>query len=326
VRILVTGGAGYIGSHAVKYISSLNHHVVVVDNLSTGHRDSISDKIPFYEFSIHNEDKLVQVLQDEKIEAVIHFAAFSLVGESVKDPLKYFYNNVEGTRILVKAMLKAHVYHMIFSSSAAVYGEQAIQPIDENAFLNPSSPYGETKRVMESMLSAVSKVTPMRYVALRYFNVAGSSFDTTIGERHNPETHLVPNLIKSTLNLQNTFTLFGTNHDTKDGTAIRDYIHVEDLVRAHMLALSYLMKTNQSNVFNLGTEKGYSVKEILEMTEKITNMKINVSIQDKREGDPAVLIASYQKAHQILNWKPTHTLESIIESAYRFFQKEDHHD
>jgi len=322
MNILVTGGAGYIGSHAVKHLESLNHHVVVVDNLSTGYRDSVDKHIPFYQISIHDVDQMIKVLKNEKIEAVVHFAAFSLVGESVENPLKYYHNNVEGTRSLLKAMLEVGVYRIIFSSTAAVYGEQLKQPIDENASLNPSNPYGETKRVIETMLASLSKVTPLRYISLRYFNVAGAYHDGSIGERHNPETHLIPNLIKSTLETQNVFTLFGTDHSTNDGTAIRDYIHVEDLVEAHALALKYLVEFNKSNFFNLGTEKGNSVKEILTMTERITGKTINVHTTDKRPGDPSVLIASHQKAKNILNWNPKRDLETIIESAYHFFQKE----
>ena len=321
MRILITGGAGYIGSHAVKIFKQLGHDVIVVDNLSTGYKESVDDDVPFYHVSIHDHHKIETILEDEKIEAVIHFAASSLVGESVEDPLKYYYNNVEGTRTLVQAMVKKNVNKLIFSSTAAVYGEQKIQPIDETAALAPSNPYGETKRIIETMLSVLTHATSLRYVSLRYFNVAGAYHDGSIGEDHNPETHLIPNLLKATLNPDKAFTLYGTNHQTKDGTAVRDYVHVEDLVEAHKLALDYLVKTNQSDVFNLGTEQGYSVKEILDTTMAVTNQKIKVNYADKRPGDPATLIASHQKAYELLNWRPKRDLKTIIESAYRYYQK-----
>lgn len=326
MNILITGGAGYIGSHAVKYFKSLNHNVIVVDNLSTGFSDSIDESIPFYNISIHNVEELTNILKKESIEAVIHFAAYSLVNESVKDPLKYYHNNVEGGRSLIRAMLNAGVDKIIFSSTAAVYGEQLKQPIDENATLNPTNPYGESKWMIEKILNSVSKVSTLKYITLRYFNVAGAHHDGSIGERHNPETHLIPNLIKSTLKSDKAFTLFGVDHNTPDGTAIRDYIHVEDLVEAHALALDYLIKNKESNFFNLGTESGHSVKEILSMTEKVTGKKINVNIEDKRPGDPATLIASHQKAKRLLHWQPKRDLKSIIESAYQFHLKEESHD
>ncbi|MFO7968547.1 MAG: UDP-glucose 4-epimerase GalE [Bacillota bacterium] len=326
MNILITGGAGYIGSHAVKYFKSLNHNVIVVDNLSTGFSDSIDESISFYNISIHNVEELTNILTKESIEAVIHFAAYSLVNESVKDPLKYYHNNVEGGRSLIKAMINADVDKIIFSSTAAVYGEQLKQPIDENATLNPTNPYGESKWMIEKILNSVSKVSTLKYVTLRYFNVAGAHHDNSIGERHNPETHLIPNLIKSTLKSNKAFTLFGVDHNTPDGTAIRDYIHVEDLVEAHALALDYLIKNKESNYFNLGTENGHSVKEILSMTEKVTGKKIKVNIEDKRPGDPATLIASHQKAKRLLHWQPKRDLKTIIESAYQFHLKEETND
>ena len=321
MRIMVTGGAGYIGSHAVKYLSELGHYVVVVDNLSTGHKTSVDAAIPFYQTGIENVEAIKKILQQEAIDSVMHFAAFSLVKESVEQPLLYYKNNVEGTRALIEAMLASQVYKLIFSSTAAVYGEQKQQPIDETATLSPTNPYGETKRVIENMLAATANVTPLKYVSLRYFNVAGSYHDGSIGEDHNPETHLIPNLIKAVINKTATFTLYGVDHNTKDQTAIRDYIHVEDLVEAHKKALDYLVKTNQSNIFNLGTEQGYSVKEIIETTESITNTKIDVTIAERRPGDPSILIASHQKAWNQLDWKPTRDLNTMIASAYKYYKK-----
>lgn len=326
MNILITGGAGYIGSHAVKHFKSLGHHVVVVDNLSTGHIESIDSDIKFYQTSIHETETMKTILTNERIDAVIHFAAFSLVGESVSNPLKYYHNNVEGTRSLLEAMLLSGVQYLVFSSTAAVYGEQRIQPISETAPLHPTNPYGDTKLAIEKMLESLSKSSNIHYVSLRYFNVAGAYHDGSIGEKHHPETHLIPNLIRSCIESTEPFFLYGTDHPTTDGTAIRDYIHVEDLVEAHALALNYLIHTKESNQFNLGTEKGFSVKEILAITEKVTGKTIQVIEKDKRPGDPAVLIASHEKAMNLLKWKPKRDLLKMIESANQFYLKEKSND
>ncbi len=321
MRVLVTGGAGYIGSHAVMALREKGHHVIVVDDLSTGFKRSVAEDVPFYVCSLHDHDVIYGVLKKERVDAVMHFAAFSLVAESVADPLKYYHNNVEGSRALVSAMLKASVHTLIFSSSAAVYGETEVQPITEDVPLKPKNPYGETKRAIETMLEHVSAVTPLNYVALRYFNVAGAHESGLIGENHTPETHLIPNLLKASSGEDDTFTLYGTDHPTPDGTAVRDYVHVEDLVEAHILALNHAVKHCVSDVFNLGTAKGYSVRNILEKTKTVTGKDFKVSCVDKRPGDPAVLVASYEKAKRILGWSPSRDLEAMIVSADRYFTK-----
>ncbi len=324
MNILVTGGAGYIGSHAVKMLLNEGHNVTVVDNLSTGNKSMADSQATFYECSIHDTQKMIDIFYKESIESVIHFAAFSLVGESESNPLKYYQNNVEGSRSLVEAMLRTNVNNLVFSSTAAVYGEVKDIPITEKISLNPTNTYGETKRAVEMMLSNVAKAhKEFNYVSLRYFNVAGAYHDGTIGEKHDPETHLIPNVIKSVIHQTATLKVFGDDYPTRDGSAIRDYIHVEDLIVAHIKALEYLKMNNASNVFNLGSAKGYSVLEILHAVDEISAQDVNYSIASRRVGDPAVLIASHDKANRILGWQPIRTLKDILASAYAFHREDE---
>jgi UDP-glucose 4-epimerase len=321
MKVCVTGGAGYIGSHAVKALKSEGHEVIVVDNLSTGFKKALFSDVPFYEVSTHDHKALVKIFKDEAIEAVMHFAAYSLVGESVHNPLKYYQNNVEGTRALLKSMIEAGVHLLIFSSTAAVYGTKEVQPITETMLETPENPYGETKLAIEKMLKWLSQTTPLHYVTLRYFNVAGASSDASIGENHDPETHLIPNVIKSVLEEKSALKVFGNDYPTPDGTPIRDYIHVEDLVDAHIKALNYLTlhKTNQT--INLGSQSGYSVMEVIKTVEEVTGKKVPYEVHERRAGDPSKLIASNQLANKYLNWEVKHDLKSMIESAYRYYKK-----
>ncbi|MFW5841957.1 MAG: UDP-glucose 4-epimerase GalE [Bacillota bacterium] len=323
MTFLITGGAGYIGSHATKILCDQGYKVVVVDNLTTGYQASVDERAVFYQLDIHETDQLEAMLKKEHIDAVMHFAAFSLVGESVKHPLIYYKNNVEGTRSLLEAMIRAQVHTLIFSSTAAVYGEAKTMPIDENTPLNPSNPYGETKMAIERMLKTVKHALPeFNYVSLRYFNVAGAHHTSEIGENHDPETHLIPNVIKSTLKGDTMLKVFGDDYDTKDGSAVRDYIHVEDLIDAHIKAFEFIQTTNQSDVFNLGTASGYSVFDIIKTCETVMDRPVPYTVSDRRPGDPARLIASHDKAHTMLNWKPKHDLTSIIKSAYDYHKKD----
>jgi len=323
MNILVTGGAGYIGSHAVKMLIEENHRVVVVDNLSTGHEKLIDSAATFYNRNLHDEQALLDILKEENIEAVMHFAAFSLVGESVKDPLKYYHNNTEGSRSLLSAMRAAKVDALVFSSTAAVYGEQDTMPISEDALLAPTNPYGETKLAVENMMRALSKSSDFNYVALRYFNVAGAHHDGTIGEEHDPETHLIPNVLKSVIDDEKKLKVFGDDYDTKDGSAVRDYIHVEDLIDAHIKALEFLIENKRSDVFNLGSQEGYSVLDIIEATKTVLNKDVPYDIEGRRKGDPPILIADFKKARETLGWKPEHGLRSMIASAANYYYKDD---
>lgn len=319
MSILVLGGAGYIGSHAVYQLIDQGFDVVVIDNLQTGHRDAIHPMAKFYEGSIQSRDFIHAVFEKENIEAIMHFAANSLVGESMTEPLKYFDNNVYGTQIVLE-MMKAHgVKHIVFSSTAAVYGEQKVMPITEEAALQPTNTYGETKLIMEKMMGWCERAFDLKYVALRYFNVAGARGDGQIGEDHNPETHLIPVVLEAVLGKRPVITVFGDDYDTADGTCIRDYIHVEDLIDAHILALRYLQNGGDSSVFNLGSNQGFSVKEIIETAKEVTGMDIPVQIGKRRSGDPSTLIAASEKAKQVLNWNPKRTsIQKIINDAWNW--------
>ncbi len=322
MKILVAGGAGYIGSHCCKTLLNRGYDVVVVDNLSTGHLEAVDSRAKFYKADIRNYDDISPIFKNEKLDGVILLASNSLVGESVTNPLKYFDNNVHGAEVLLRAMTTFNVKRIVFSSSAAVYGEPKNIPIDENSDTNPTNPYGETKLAIEKMLKWVDKAFSIKYIALRYFNVAGADFSGEIGEAHNPETHLIPIVLQVPLGKRKFVSIFGSDYPTKDGTCIRDYIHIEDLVDAHILALKNLLDGGQSDVFNLGSESGYSVREIINEVASVTGSNIPYEIWERRAGDPAILIASSHKAKTILNWQPKYTqVRDIIASAWKFHQK-----
>ena len=319
MSVLICGGAGYIGSHNVRAFTAHGENVIVVDNLETGHRASIPADIKFYEGDIRNSETLDKIFTENNIEAVIHFCAYSLVGESVDKPLKYFNNNVGGMITLLEAMQRHNVKRIIFSSTAATYGEPKRIPILETDETNPTNPYGESKRIMEKMMHWVSKRYDIRYVSLRYFNVAGAWHDGTIGEDHRHETHLIPLILQVPLGKRKQVTVYGNDYPTKDGTCIRDYIHVEDLARAHILALEYLRAGGESNIFNLGSGDGYSVMEMINAARKVTGLDIPVEIGERRAGDPARLVADSTKAHEILKWSPEITrMEDIIATAWKW--------
>lgn len=321
MAILVCGGAGYIGSHMVYELISNGEDVVVIDNLQTGHRASVHEKAKFYEGDIRNTADLDKVFTENDIEAVIHFAANSLVGESMQVPLKYFNNNTCGMETLLEAMVKYDVKKIVFSSTAATYGEPKRVPILETDETNPTNPYGESKRMMEKMMKWVDMANGIKYVSLRYFNVAGAIEDGHIGEAHTTETHLIPIILQVPLGKRDHITVFGTDYPTPDGTCIRDYVHVMDLADAHMKALNYLRAGNDSSIFNLGTGEGFSVKEMIDAAEKATGQKIKVEYGQRRAGDPARLIASSEKAQKILNWHPKYTsMEDIIKTAWTWHQ------
>jgi UDP-glucose 4-epimerase len=319
MSILVLGGAGYIGSHAVYQLIEQNFNVVVIDNLQTGHEKAIHPKAAFYKGDIRDKSFLREVFEQEHIDGVMHFAANSLVGESVKIPLKYYDNNLYGTQILLEVMNEIGVNHIVFSSTAATYGEPTQVPITEDMPTCPTSPYGETKLAMEKMMKWCSEAYGMRYVSLRYFNVAGAREDGAIGEDHSPETHLIPVVLEVPLGKRESITIFGEDYDTPDGTCIRDYIHVEDLIEAHILSLRYLQNGGKSDIFNLGNNQGFSVKEIINAVREVTGHAIPEKIGTRRAGDPSKLVASSSKAQEILGWYPKRTsVYKIIEEAWNW--------
>ena len=321
MKILIVGGAGYIGSHAVKQLIENEIEVIVIDNLETGHIESVPQGIPFYPIDIRNKEAVKEVLEKEKVDGVIHFAANSLVGESMTHPLKYYNNNVGGTESLLEALVEANVKYIVFSSTAATYGEVTTMPITEDMVTCPTNTYGETKLAIEKMLKWTHKAHDLNYVCLRYFNVAGADSSGAIGEAHTTETHLIPLILQVPLGQRPYITVFGQDYPTQDGTCIRDYIHVTDLVNAHILALKYLMNGGESNIFNLGSNNGYSVLEMIEAARKVTGHPIPLQIGERRAGDPALLVASSEKAKNILGWEPQFTdIEEIIASAWKWHQ------
>ncbi len=319
MSILVLGGAGYIGSHAVDQLVNKGYEVVVVDNLLTGHEQAIHPKAVFYKGDVRDKEFLTTVFYNEDIDGVMHFAASSLVGESVEKPLMYFNNNVYGMQILLEVMQEHDVKHIVFSSTAATYGEPKESPITEQTPTNPKNPYGESKLAMEKMMKWCDGAYGMKYVALRYFNVAGAKRDASIGEDHTPESHLVPIILQVALGQRESLAIFGDDYATPDGTCIRDYVHVEDLIAAHILALEYLKAGNDSNVFNLGSNNGYSVKEMLDAAREVTGKEIAAKVAPRRAGDPASLVASSEKAKTVLGWEPEYTdVKKIIETAWNW--------
>ena len=321
MAVLVLGGAGYIGSHAVRQLIERGERVVVADNLQSGHKDAVQQQAVFYEGDIRDENFLQNILQNEQVDAVIHFAANSLVGESMEQPLAYYDNNVFGMQRVLEAMVAHGVKHIVFSSTAATYGEPEQVPITEEMPTNPTNPYGETKLAMEKMIHWAEAAHDLKYVALRYFNVAGATPSGVIGEDHDPETHLIPIVLQVALGKREFITIFGDDYPTDDGTCIRDYIHVEDLIDAHIRAVQYLRDGGKSQIFNLGSSTGFSVKEIIDVARQVTGHPIPEKIGQRRAGDPSTLIASSEKAARILNWEPKRTeINRIITDAWRWHQ------
>lgn len=304
MRILVLGGAGYIGSHTVYELVDAGYEVIVIDNLLTGFKEAVHPQAKFYEGDIRDKIFLDNILSKEKIDGVIHFAASSQVGESMKNPLKYYNNNLCGTEVLLESMVEHGIDKIVFSSTAATYGEPESIPILETARTLPTNCYGETKLSMEKMFKWISKAHNLRYVSLRYFNACGAHPNGKIGEAHNPETHLIPLVLQVPNGKREYISVFGNDYDTKDGTCVRDYIHVNDLAQAHILAMEYLSKGGESNIFNLGNGVGFTVKEVIETARKVTNHTIPIREEERRAGDPSVLIASSEKARKVLGWKP----------------------
>ncbi|MGY3765952.1 UDP-glucose 4-epimerase GalE [Vagococcus vulneris] len=321
MTIAVLGGAGYIGSHAVQELIKSGRDIIVIDNLLTGHKEAIHPDARFYKGDIRDKAFLTEVLKKETVTGIVHFAASSLVGESVEKPLEYFNNNVHGTQIVLEVMKEQDINHIVFSSTAATYGEPERVPIDEATPTNPKNPYGESKLMMEKMMHWCDEAYGIKYVALRYFNVAGASINGSIGEDHQPETHLVPIILQTALGQRKEITIFGDDYPTADGSCVRDYVHVVDLCQAHVLALDYLEAGSDSNIFNLGSSQGFSVKEMVEEARYLTEKEIPSKIGPRRAGDPAVLVATSEKAQRILKWDPQYTnLNDIFKTAWAWHQ------
>lgn len=319
MKVLVLGGAGYIGSHTVSELIDAGEEVVIADNLETGHIEAVHKDATFYQGDIRDRAFVDSVFEKEKIDGVIHFAANSLVGESMTDPLKYYDNNLNGTKVLLQSMVAHGVDKIVFSSTAATYGEPESIPILETDRTEPTNPYGETKLSMEKMMKWTGVAHGLRYVALRYFNACGAHVGGHIGEAHSPESHLIPLILQVPNRQREAINIFGDDYDTKDGTCVRDYIHVTDLAQAHILAMKYLMDGKESDVFNLGNGVGFTVKEVIEAARRVTGHPIPAVVAPRRGGDPAKLIASSAKAKEVLGWKPEHAdLEEIIETAWNW--------
>ncbi len=322
--ILVTGGAGYIGSHAVKQLERAGYTVIILDNLVYGHREIVERNFKARLIVGELEDRalLERLFSEQAIAAVLHFAAYAYVGESVTNPAKYYQNNVVGTLSLLNAMVSAGVNHIVFSSTCATYGVPHEVPITEDHPQNPINPYGATKLMVERILQDYDKAYGLKSVIFRYFNAAGADPDGQLGEDHEPETHLIPLTLQTALGLRPYISIFGTDYPTPDGTCIRDYIHVTDLADAHVRGLEYLLAGGESDRFNLGNGNGFSVQQVIDVACKITNREIPMKKEDRRPGDPPVLIGSAEKARKILDWTPTHSaLETIIQDAWQWHQR-----
>ncbi|HCR36427.1 UDP-glucose 4-epimerase GalE [Candidatus Woesebacteria bacterium GWC2_33_12] len=313
-KILVTGGAGYIGSFMVRQLAEKNYEVVVLDNLSYGHIEAvIGYRLQVIDL-VSEKDKLNKLFEEEHFDAVIHMASFIQMGESYVNPSKYYFNNVVGFLNLMEAMRKGNCKKIVLSSSAGVYGNPERLPIEENDLKNPLNPYGETKYMMERILEDYDSAYGIKFVALRYFNAAGAALDGSIGEAHSEESHLIPNIITKAIKGQE-IEIFGEDYETLDGTCIRDYVHVLDLVVAHSLSLEFLEK-GKSEVFNLGLSKGYSNKEIINIVEKVSNLKVKIKYGPRREGDANSLYAGNEKIKKFLGWIPKYNLEDIVKSSF----------
>lgn len=322
MAILVCGGAGYIGSHAVRALADKNREVIVLDNMQSGHVEAVAENIKLALGDLRDTEFLERVFKENKIDGIIHFAADSLVGESMLNPDKYFGNNVVGSLNLLNMMKKYKVKNIIFSSTAATYGEPKNIPIQETDETIPTNPYGESKLMVEKLLKWYDEAYGIKYTVLRYFNVAGAHISGEIGEDHSPETHLIPIVLQVALGKREKINIFGDDYPTEDGTCIRDYIHVMDLVDAHILALDRLEKGASSATYNLGNGEGFSVKQVIEVAKKVTKKNITVEISPRRAGDPARLVASSKKAMDELKWNPKYqSLEKIVETAWKWHKE-----
>jgi UDP-glucose 4-epimerase len=317
MNILVLGGAGYIGSHVVSHLRNF-YHPIVLDNLSKGHAESVSGS-KFILGDLLDKQALIQSLTQHQIEAVIHFAAYSLVGESMENPAVYYENNVAGTLTLLDAMRQCGVNNLVFSSTAAVYGEPGVWPITEDQPTCPTNVYGRTKLMIEQIIADFSRAYGLQYVILRYFNAAGAALDGTIGEDHNPESHLIPLILRTALGQRAAIDVYGSDYRTADGTCIRDYIHVCDLAKAHILALEHLLSGKESRTYNLGSETGFSVRQVIDKAKEVTGIDFAVREVPRRSGDPAVLVASSQRIRQELGWSPQFSdLDTILRTAWQW--------
>lgn len=320
MKILVTGGAGYIGSVAVKELILQGYDVVVFDNLIYGHKEAVPCKLVVGD--LLDREALKKTLSGERFDAVMHFAAYALAGESMRKPDKYFHNNVLGGLNLLEFMHEQKIPYIIFSSTCAIYGTPVLLPVSENEAMKPESVYGESKLMFEKILKWYENIYGIRHINLRYFNAAGAAIDGSTGENHNPETHIIPIAIETALGQRSTFQLYGNDYHTPDGTCIRDYIHVEDLALVHVLALKKLIETNKSESFNLGTGKGYSNKQVLEMVKKISGVDFKIEIKERRKGDPAIVYADNKKAKEELGFNPVNSdIETIIKTAWEWHKK-----
>jgi UDP-glucose 4-epimerase len=316
MRILVSGGAGYIGSHVVRMLREKGDEVVIIDNLSRGHKESIPEGVPFEKIDLLDFELLSNSIKNYSIDAVIHFAAFAYVGESVDNPQMYYSNNLVGSFNLINALKENNIDKIVFSSTCSLYGNPLNIPISESETLKPINPYAKTKFFIENILNDYDTAYGLNYVALRYFNAAGDSDDSQIGESHDPEPHLIPLVLFAALGRREKIYVNGDDYPTKDGTCIRDYIHVNDLADAHIKALEYLRNNEKSTVFNLGTGNGYSVNDIINTAREITGVNIKAEVVGRRSGDPAELVADNKKVKKVLGWHPKYNLEKIIKTAW----------
>lgn len=320
-NVLITGGAGYIGSHTVNYL--LKHgfkNIVIIDSLENGNEDLLPTEVIFIKTNLSNKIELENAFKKYSFDAIIHFAAYAYVGESMKNPGKYFQNNISCGINILELMVKYKCNNIVFSSTCSIYGDiDGFEKINENFNVNPLNPYAKSKLIFENIMQWYKDIYNINFISLRYFNAAGAAFD--IGEKHEPETHLIPLVVNASLDNKKIFKIFGTDYDTEDGTCIRDFIHVVDLADAHFRAMKYLFENNSSEIINLGTGQGYSVKDIVHIVEKYSNSNINVIYENRREGDPSYLVADNQKAKALLNWIPKHDINDIISSAYNWHKK-----
>jgi UDP-glucose 4-epimerase len=320
MKILVAGGAGYIGSHVTLELSRRGHQPVVLDNLVKGHRDAVVAG-KFIQGDIGDKELVKKIVKEEKIEAAVHLCAYSLVGESVGEPAKYFHNNIGNGLLLLDALRESGINKFVFSSSAAVFGEPEQIPIPEDHPKNPTNPYGFSKLTFEGILKAYDQAYGLKFISLRYFNAAGADPEAVIGEDHQPESHLIPIVLQAALGVRPYIEIFGTDYPTPDGTCVRDYIHVNDLAGAHILALEALAKGAASMIYNLGNGQGYSNRQVIEVAKAVTGKPIEVKEGPRRPGDPAVLVASANRIKEELGWKPQYPqLEKIVETAWRWHQ------